>query len=192
MKFFTRIVTLLSQAFGMFAAALTAAAVVIVCHMVFVRYVLNHNTIWQTDFVTYSLIAATFLGAPYVLLTKGHVNVDVLPIYLGLRARFWLAVIAIAISFGFCAAMTALTYNFWHESYVNDWVSDTMWRARLWIPYAAMPVGLGLLSLQYVVDFYNLLTGREYPFGIDPNKSPAEIVLGGADGELNIGGGGGI
>ena len=48
MKFFTRIVTLLSQAFGMFAAALTAAAVVIVCHMVFVRYVLNHNTIWQT------------------------------------------------------------------------------------------------------------------------------------------------
>ena len=192
MNLFTRTVTLLSQAFGMFAAALTAAAVVIVCHMVFVRYVLNHNTIWQTDFVTYSLIAATFLGAPYVLLTKGHVNVDVLPIYLGLRARFWLAVIAIAISFGFCAAMTVLTYNFWHESYVNDWVSDTMWRARLWIPYFAMPVGLGLLSLQYVVDIYNLLTGREHPFGIDPNKSPAEIVLGGADGELNIGGGGGI
>jgi TRAP-type C4-dicarboxylate transport system permease small subunit len=192
MNLFTRTVTLLSQAFGMFAAALTAAAVVIVCHMVFVRYVLNHNTIWQTDFVTYSLIAATFLGAPYVLLTKGHVNVDVLPIYVGPRTRFWLAVVALGISFAFCAVMTVLTYNFWHESYVNDWVSDTMWRARLWIPYFAMPVGLGLLSLQYVVDIYNLLTGREHPFGIDPNKSPAEIVLGGADGELNIGGGGGI
>jgi TRAP-type C4-dicarboxylate transport system permease small subunit len=192
MNLFTRTVTLLSQAFGMFAAALTAAAVVIVCHMVFVRYVLNHNTIWQTDFVTYSLIAATFLGAPYVLLTKGHVNVDVLPIYVGPRTRFWLAAVALGISFAFCAVMTVLTYNFWHESYVNDWVSDTMWRARLWIPYFAMPVGLGLLSLQYVVDIYNLLTGREHPFGIDPNKSPAEIVLGGADGELNIGGGGGI
>jgi TRAP-type C4-dicarboxylate transport system permease small subunit len=54
--------------------------------MVFIRYVLNDNTIWQTDFVTYSLIAATFLGAPYVLLTKGHVNVDVLPIYGRARA----------------------------------------------------------------------------------------------------------
>ena len=192
MSLFTRIVTLLSQAFGMFAAALTAAAVVIVCHMVFVRYVLNHNTIWQTDFVTYSLIAATFLGAPYVLLTKGHVNVDVLPIYVGPRVRFWLAVTAIGISLAFCVMMTVLTYNFWHESYENDWVSDTMWRARLWIPYGAMPVGLGLLSLQYVVDFLNLVTGREPPFGIDPNKSPAEATLTGHGGELNIPGGGGI
>ena len=60
--------------------------------MVFIRYVLNDNTIWQTDFVTYSLVAATFIGAPYVLLTKGHVNVDVLPIYVGGRARYWLAI----------------------------------------------------------------------------------------------------
>jgi TRAP-type C4-dicarboxylate transport system permease small subunit len=191
MNLFTRTVTLLSQAFGVFAAALTAAAVVIVCHMVFVRYVLNHNTIWQTDFVTYSLIAATFLGAPYVLLTKGHVNVDVLPIYVGPRVRFWLAIVAMSVSFAFCAVMTVLTYNFWHESYVNDWVSDTMWRARLWIPYAAMPVGLGLLSLQYLVDFFNLITGREHPFGIDPNSTPAHATLG-ADGELQIPGGGGI
>ena len=51
--------------------------------MVFVRYVLNQNTIWQTDFVTFSLVAATFIGSPYLLLTRGHVNVDVLPLYLG-------------------------------------------------------------------------------------------------------------
>jgi len=38
-------VRLLSQACGIFAAALTAAAVVIVCQMVFVRYVLNETTI---------------------------------------------------------------------------------------------------------------------------------------------------
>ena len=53
---------------------------VVVCQMVFVRYVLNQTTIWQTDFVTYSLVAATFIGSPYVLLTRGHVNVDVLPL----------------------------------------------------------------------------------------------------------------
>ena len=84
MELFTRIVRWLSVALGVFAAALTAVAVVIVCQMVFVRYVLNETTIWQTDFVTYSLVAATFLGSPYVLLTKGHVNVDVLPIYAGI------------------------------------------------------------------------------------------------------------
>jgi hypothetical protein len=29
-----------------------------------------------------------------------------------------------------------------------------------------MPIGLGLLSLQYVADIWNLVTGREPPFGI--------------------------
>lgn len=166
MEFFIRGVRLLSQACGVFAAALTALAVVVVCQMVFLRYVLNETTIWQTDFVTFSLVAATFIGAPYVLLTKGHVNVDVLPIYAGPRARWWLALTAIAISLGFALVMTILTYQFWLEAFENNWRSESMWRARLWIPYAAMPVGLGVLTLQYVADLINLLTGREPPFGI--------------------------
>jgi TRAP-type C4-dicarboxylate transport system permease small subunit len=161
---FVRAVTVISQGCGIFAALLTAAAVVIVCQMVFVRYVLNETTIWQTDFVTYSLVAATFIGGPYVLLTKGHVNVDVLPIYVGPRARWWLAFIAITLSFVFALVMAVLTFQFWHESWENNWVSDSMWRARLWIPYASMPIGLGVLALQYVADFLNLVTGREEPF----------------------------
>ncbi|MFN3659018.1 MAG: TRAP transporter small permease [Pseudolabrys sp.] len=190
MQMFNRIVTLVSQACGIFAAVLIAAAVVVVCQMVFIRYVLNENTIWQTDFVTYSLIAATFVGAPYVLLTKGHVNVDVLPIYVSDRARYWLALAAILISLAFCLVMTVLTYQFWYESYENNWVSDTMWRARLWIPYAAMPVGLGVLSLQYVVDLINLLSGREPPFGMEVKERGSDLKLSESGTEVNIPGGG--
>lgn len=190
MNTFNRAVTLISQACGIFAAAMTAVAVVIVCQMVFIRYVLNSNTIWQTDFVTYSLIGATFIGAPYVLLTRGHVNVDVLPIYLSGRARYWLALLAIAISLGFCVLMTILTAHFWYESYVNRWVSDTMWRARLWIPYAAMPVGLGILTLQYVADLLNLLTGRELPLGLAANANTPSVHLPEDASKMNIPGGG--
>jgi TRAP-type C4-dicarboxylate transport system permease small subunit len=45
-------------------------------------------------------------------------------------------------------------------------VSDTMWRARLWIPYSALPIGLGLLTLQCLADLMGLVSGREPPFGI--------------------------
>jgi TRAP-type C4-dicarboxylate transport system permease small subunit len=140
--------------------------VLVVCQMVFVRYVLNQNTIWQTDFVTWSLVAATFVGSPYVLLTRGHVNVDVLPLYLGVRARWWLAAASIVMSLCFCAVVAVLGALLWHEAWEQRWVSDTMWRARLWIPYSAMPMGLGILTLQYVADLYCLLSGREPPFGI--------------------------
>jgi len=168
-------VRLLSQACGIFAAALTAAAVVIVCQMVFVRYVLNETTIWQTDFVTFSLVAATFIGAPYVLLTKGHVNVDVLPIYVRQRTRWWLALVAILISLAFALTMAVLTFEFWLEAWENNWRSESMWRARLWIPYGAMPIGLGVLTLQYVVDLVELLTGREPPFGMEPDSHTVSI-----------------
>ena len=169
MQYYVSILVRISQLCGIIAAGLIAAGVIIVCQMVFVRYVLNENTIWQTDFITYSLVAATFIGSPYVLLTRGHVNVDILPHYLGHRARDWLALAAIVMSLAFCLLMTVLTFNFWQEAWENGWVSDTMWRARLWIPYGSMPIGLGILSLQYVADLINLLTGREPPFGIKPN-----------------------
>ncbi len=159
-------VRFISRLFGYLAAALIALSVVVVCEMVFVRYVLNQNTIWQTDFVTYGLVAATFLGSPFVLTTRGHVAVDVLPLYSGPRLRWWLALFAAAVTLFFCVAMTALTSRFWLEAWDNKWVSDTMWRARLWIPYSALPIGLGLLTLQGVADLISLISGREPPFGI--------------------------
>ena len=166
MDAYIRAIRRLSQLCGIVAAALIALAVLVVCQMVFIRYVLNHNTIWQTDFVTWSLVAATFIGSPYLLLTRGHVNVDVLPLHLKARKRWWLALFSIVMSLAFCLLVTVLAAHFWFEAWEQRWVSDTMWRARLWIPYAAMPIGLAILSLQYVADLYCLVSGREPPFGI--------------------------
>ena len=166
MDFFVRGIRRVSQFCGIVAAALIALGVLVVCEMVFVRYALNQNTIWQTDFVTWSLVAATFIGSPYLLLTRGHVNVDVLPHYLGQRGRWWLAFASIVMSLAFCVTMAVLTSRFWLQAWDNRWVSDTMWRARLWIPYSSMPIGLTILTLQYVADLYCLVSGREPPFGI--------------------------
>jgi TRAP-type C4-dicarboxylate transport system permease small subunit len=167
---FVTAVRRLSLLCGFVAAGLIALGVLVVCHMVFVRYVLNQNTIWQTDFTTYCLIAATFVGSPYVLMTRGHVNVDVLPLYLSGRTRFGLALASAIVSLAFCVVIAVLTFLFWKQAWDNRWVSDTMWRARLWIPYSSMPIGLGILCLQYVADIYNLVTGREPPFGITADR----------------------
>src|SRR5256886_15177306 len=170
MQGFVRGVNLLSRLCGYVAAALIASSVIVVCQMVFVRYALNQNTIWQTDFTTYCLIAATFIGSPYVLMTRGHVNVDVLPHYMGRRARWWLAVFSGVLTLAFAVVLAALTFHFWQQAWDNRWVSDTMWRARLWIPYASMPIGLSLLALQAIADLIGLVSGREAPFGITAER----------------------
>lgn len=181
---FARVVRAVSLLCGFVAAGLVALAVLVVCEMVFVRYVLNRSTIWQTDFITYCITAATFVGSPYVLMTRGHVNVNVLPLHLRPRARFALALFAGITSALFCLVMTVTTFLFWKEAWDNRWVSDTMWRARLWIPYGAMPIGLGLLTLQYVVDIACLITGRETPFGIPVENDAAAIQAAAARAEL--------
>src|SRR6266511_4963659 len=135
MEAFVRGVRLLSKLCGYVAAALIGCSVIVVCEMVFVRYALNMNTIWQTDFVTYSLVAATFVGSPYVLMLRGHVNVDVLPHYLAKQKRYWLALLSALLTLAFCSTVTVLTYMLWKQAWDQNWVSDTMWRARLWIPY---------------------------------------------------------
>lgn len=181
---FARRVRMLSQLCGFVAAGLVALAVVIVCQMVFVRYVLNQSTIWQTDFITYCITAATFIGSPYVLMTRGHVNVNVLPLHLSPPRRYVLALFASIVSAAFCAVMTVMTFLFWKEAWDNRWVSDTMWRARLWIPYASMPIGLGLLTLQYVVDIVRLVTRRDPPFDIPLGDDAAAVQAAAARAEI--------
>ncbi len=171
MNTYIKLIASLSRLCGVIAALMVLSAVVVVCQMVLVRYAFNHPTIWQTEFVTYVLIAATFIGSPYVLLTRGHVNVDLLPLYLGPRGRLALALVASCVSLAFCALVAWYGFGLWHEAWEKGWESDTIWAVRLWIPYLAMPIGFTLLSLQYVADILSLLSGRDLPFGIHPQDT---------------------
>lgn len=172
MDYFITFVEGLSKFLGYIAAFLLALAVVIVCHMVFMRFVMDASTSWQTEFVTYTLLASTFLGAPWVLLTRGHVNVELLPLMLGPRSRFLLSLFAYGASASLCILLTYYSFLFWHEAWVEDWSSDTIWGPKLWKTYLSMPVGFFAISLQYIVDLICLISGRQPPFGIDEENAP--------------------
>ncbi len=150
MALFIRLIQNLSKAFGMTAAALVGLAILVVCQMVVMRYFLNASTVWQTEFVTYSIVAATFIGSPYVLLIKGHVNVDLLPHYLSPKPKKILAIVASLLALVFCAVLAWQSYELFLEAYEAGWVTDTIWELPLWITYLPMFVGLFLLCLQYI------------------------------------------
>jgi TRAP-type C4-dicarboxylate transport system permease small subunit len=173
MDTFISAVNMLSRLAGMVAAFFVVLAVVVISDMVVERYIFNLTTIWQLDVVTYSVIAMTFIGGAYVLTTRGHVNVDVLPLYLGPRARYWLAIFANVLALSFCVVVFVLCTRFWYEAWSKDWHSDTVWRAPLWVPYFSMPVGLGLLVLQYIADLISIASGRMPPFDLSHEEHVA-------------------
>jgi len=155
-----RLIDGISYLFGLIAIALLAAAVVVVCQMIVVRYFLNMSTIWQTEFVIYSLMASTFLGAPYVLLDRGHVGVDLLPTMLGGTGRFLLELTGGLVSLAFCAVLAYSGWHYFHEAWAGGWRTETVWAIPLWIPLLPLPLGIGLLCLQYFAELIRLVTGH--------------------------------
>lgn len=156
MKSFIRFADSLSRIGGVVAILLLIGAVLVVSQMVFVRYVLTGSTIWQTEFVTYSLIAATFLGSPYVLLHKGHVNVDLLQNQASPGVRRLMQFLSGLLSILFCALLAWSGWEHFHEALVNNWTTDTVWKLPLWIPLLPLPLGVGLLVLQYLAELAKL------------------------------------
>lgn len=163
---FVRSVRALSTLCGWIAAAFTVIALFVTCHMIFVRWALGQSTIWQTEAVIYLMIGATTLGLPYVQTLRGHVNVDLAPMALPMRARKALAIVVLLAGIVVIAVMTWYSVQVWHEAWEREWRSSSVWAPRLWIPYLVLPVGFGLFLLQLVADLVALVTGAEPPFGI--------------------------
>ena len=157
----------ISTVSGWVAAAMIVAAVAITCQMIFVRFVLNGSTVWQTEAVIYLMIAATLLGLPYVQRMRGHVNVDLVPLALRGGARRALAMVTLTVSAVIVAVMLFYTWEFWHLAWSRGWRSDTVWGVALWKPYLSLLVGLGLLLLQLVADLVAVVLRIDAPFGLE-------------------------
>lgn len=172
MELFISSVRRLSQLCGILSAMTLAAGVLVVCQMVVMRYLLDQSTVWQTEFTVYSIVGATLIGSPYVLLRRGHVNVDLLPLYLPHRARLMLAYFASFLALAFCGALTYSGAELWLDAWRGNWKTSSVWQLPLWIAYAPIPIGIGLLCLQYLADILCLATGRAMPFGLEPGERP--------------------
>lgn len=159
MKRFVSTVDTLSRLCGVASMLLIAASTLVVSQMVFMRYFLGASTVWQTEFVVYAMIASTFIGAPYVLLLKGHVSVDLLPNMLGGTAKRLLDVLAASLSLMFCALLAWSGWHYFYEALSKGWTTDTVWALPLWIPLMPLPLGVGILCLQYVAEIHKGWTG---------------------------------
>jgi TRAP-type C4-dicarboxylate transport system permease small subunit len=163
MDSYIRVVAFLSRVAGVTAAFFIGFAVLVICDMVVERYLLNLTTVWQIDVVTYFVVAATFVGSAYVLMTRGHVNVDVLPLHVSPKTRYWLALVTILIGLAFVVLLFSVCTALWYQAWSKNWHSDTVWRAPLWV-------------LQYVAELLCVVTGRVPPFGIREEETAEDIA----------------
>ncbi|WP_109467177.1 TRAP transporter small permease [Albibacillus kandeliae] len=156
-----RAIGAVSTLFGVAAAVMILASVLITCHMIFVRGVLGQSTIWQTEAVIYLMIGATLLGLPYVQKLRGHVGVDLLPQMLPPALRRILAVVVMLATVAMVAAMVWYGWEMFHLAWKRGWKSESVWAFPLWITYLSVPLGFGLYLLQLLGDLWLATFGPE-------------------------------
>lgn len=160
---YVRAVHALSRLCGIAAAMMILASVFIVCQLVLMRYVFNASTVWQTEVVTYLMIGATMLGMPYVQLLRGHINVDLLPLYLKKTPRKVLFVFCVLVQALACVVVAFYSAELFLQAWNGGWRSSSVFGSPLWIPYLAVPLGFGLTVVQYTADLM-MTTRVEDPF----------------------------
>jgi TRAP-type C4-dicarboxylate transport system permease small subunit len=154
---FIRFIHSLSKLCGIISTTLIASAVLVTTQMVIVRYLFKMSTVWQTEYVIFSLSAATFIGAPYVLMKKGHVNVDLIPYYLNQKGKNILAIVAAILALSFLAILFYSSVELTNHAWVKNIKTPTIWSFPMWKVYIFLPIGMGIMILQYLADILSVI-----------------------------------
>ena len=145
-----RLLDRLLQASSYLAGAILVFMGASVVFEVVMRYFVNRPTRWVVEFSEYMLLSMAFLAGGWVLRSEGHVKIDVLVEVLPPRVQTilhrttsWVGALVTGLFFGFSAAFT---WETWQSG-------EVLFRAvhvPKWMVLLVIPVGLLLLTLQFV------------------------------------------
>lgn len=142
------------------------ALVVMLCSMVyqvFGRYVLDHAPSWSEELARYLMVWLTMLGSAAVLRSGGHISVTTLVDALGPTA---LAVVLAMRDAAMVAASGVLAWWGILFAQMNSVQESAAMEIPMSIPYAALPVGAGLIVLMVLLA---RLAGGRVPAGAGVN-----------------------
>lgn len=150
-----RCINWLSEVSGYLSGVSIFLATLVIVYQVFVRYFLGESTIWQTEFSIYLLLFATFVGAAYGLKHDSHVGVDVIIERLPPKAKSILKIFTSTLSLMLTLVVAWKSWEMWYHAFSSGWMSSSVWGPPLAYPYFILPLGMTLVSLQFLVIIYN-------------------------------------
>jgi len=144
-----------------FSAVAILVSSLILTYEVTMRYILKIPTIWEIEAAIYLGVLATFMGAAYGLKDGAHINIDLVTRAFPPRIQIRLYRMTSFISLLFCIYLSYKGWQFWWEAFSKGWRSESLWGPPLAIPYLFLPLGMSLLSLQFIIEIFGLRKAKE-------------------------------
>ncbi len=138
----------LANGSGAIAALAVLAMCLLITGAVFVRYVFGIPVVWVPEIVGYLMVVLIFLALGETMLAGGHIKIDLFVSRIPKRLRDMLELLTLALSTGvagFFAWHGVRTMLRSYEYGRRDAFGAL--NAPLYIPQAALPIGLSILTL---------------------------------------------
>lgn len=145
-----RVFSRINLACAIAGAALLFAIAAIVCFEVLGRALGAPSRLWVIEASEYALLFVTFLGAPYLLEKNRHVVLDLVVNNLSRRHRLVARLLNATIGLLVCAALTVVGFQVVLEQFAVGVREVTVMRPESWWITSAMPLGTGLMAIQFL------------------------------------------
>ena len=134
------------------------------------RYFFNFPSDWANEVNEYLLCVLTMLGGGYCVLTDAHIRVDILWQRFGFKTQSAVELATAIFPIAFLGIITWIGFMDTFEALAENKRSMSIMAMPLWPSMLAVPLGTGLMLLQFIVrltrDVLQLITGQpEHPEG---------------------------
>ena len=152
-------------------AVLLGLMTVITFANVIARYVFNDNILWALEATVFLFAWLVLLGASYAVKRSLHLGIDLLINALGPAARRVLGLVSVLACLAFSILLLVGSWDYWYPfatkraflevndvpmpeflQFLADWFNEGEAYEKMprFIPYAALPIGLALLTWRFV------------------------------------------
>jgi len=151
------------------ASCLLITTSLIVFMQVVLRYGFGFTLTWVEEAARYMIVWFVFLGASIGVREKAHPAMDTLLHVAPKAVKPILQIVVTIICMAFCVIIVRSGISVVVSAYSIGATSPAL-RMPLFIPYIAVPVGLGLMLIRYAIQLKDLLMGL---FKKEPSESEA-------------------
>ncbi|BDU36521.1 TRAP transporter small permease [Vibrio nigripulchritudo] len=145
------------------------------------RYVFNDNILWALELTVFLFAWMVLVGASYGVKKHFHIGVDVVINLAPESGRKIYAIIAVSLCLLFSVLLFIGSWNYWYPfvterawyetddipmpemlQFLSDWMNEGERYEKMprFIPYAALPIGMALLTFRFAQAAWQIMTGK--------------------------------
>ena len=153
----------ISELSGILAGILLVASFLLVMSEIVARGIFSTTLYITEEYSGYLMVAITFFALSYTLKYKGHIRMTFLQTVLEKKPVLKLNLERYALVVGMVtmALITYTSFNFFMDSFQSGIRSMQISRTPLAIPHAFIPIGSGLMVLQFFGEILRTFEKRE-------------------------------